>query len=332
MWSLPTLDRRLRFFDISYIDYGVPLQTISDAVQTELEGPGKLLGYRAMNQKLRTQYNVKVPRHLVHNLMYDLDPEGLEGRNLQKKGKKVKQPFTSEGPLWVISLDGHDKLCGYQNSTFPLGVYGCMDTFSRKILFLFVCYSNSNPLIVGKKYLEYLYRTEVLPQFLRVDKGTETGKMATIQAYLMNQFGIMDDPLHSVIYGPSTTNKIERWWRDLHERLEKYFKAQLNALLRGREYDPHDLTNRQLLAYVYLPIVQRECDTFVNNWNSHRIRNQENLEIPTGVPNHMFNFPEQYGGRNMGIPLTQDQLQDVAEVSGVMDADMLGYMDENIAR
>ena len=33
----------------------------------------------------------------------------------------------------------------------------------------------------------------------------------------------------------------------------------------------------------------------------------------------------------MGIPLSQDQLQDVAEVSGVMDADMFGYMDENIA-
>ena len=85
----------------------------------------------------------------------------LECRNLQKKGKNVKKPFTSEGPLWVISLDGHDKLCGYQNSTFPLGVYGCIVTFSHKILFLFVCYSNSNPLTVGKKYMEYLYRTEV---------------------------------------------------------------------------------------------------------------------------------------------------------------------------
>ena len=75
-WSIATLDGRLRFFGISYIDYGVPLQTISNAVQKELEGPGKLLGYRAMNQKLRLEYNVKVPRHLVHNMMYELDPEG----------------------------------------------------------------------------------------------------------------------------------------------------------------------------------------------------------------------------------------------------------------
>ena len=241
-WSLATLNRRLQFFDIRYIDYNVQLETVACAVQKELQGPGKLLGYQAMNQKLRTEHNVKVPRHLVHNMMRQLDPEGIEGRNLQKKAKPVKKPFTSEGPLSVISLDGHDKLCGYQNSTFLLGVYGCMDTFTCKILFIFVCYSNSNPLIVGKKYLEYLYKSETLPRFLRIDKGTETGNMATIHTYLMNQFDIMDDPLYSIIYGPSTSNKIERWWRYLHERLERYFKEQSNTLLKGMEYDPHNLT------------------------------------------------------------------------------------------
>ena len=121
---------------------------MADAVHKELEGPGKLLGYRAMNQKLRTEHNVQVPRHLVYNVMAELDPEGLEARNLQRKKKKVKGHFTSEGPLWVVSLDGHDKLCGCQNSTFPLGVYAGIDTFSRKILFLFVCYSKSNPLVI----------------------------------------------------------------------------------------------------------------------------------------------------------------------------------------
>ena len=35
----------------------------------------------------------------------------------------------------------------------------------------------------------------------------------------------------SVVYGPSTSNKIECWWRDLHHRLEQYFKSQLTTLL-----------------------------------------------------------------------------------------------------
>ena len=33
-----------------------------------------------------------------------------------------------QGPNWVHSLDGHDKLMGYQNSTFPLAIYGCLDS------------------------------------------------------------------------------------------------------------------------------------------------------------------------------------------------------------
>ena len=64
---------------------------MSDAVQKELEGPGKLLGYKAMNQKLRTEHNVQVPRHLVYNVMAELDPEGLETRNLQQQKKKKKK-------------------------------------------------------------------------------------------------------------------------------------------------------------------------------------------------------------------------------------------------
>ena len=101
----------------------------------------------------------------------------------------------------MVSLDGHDKFCGYQNWTFSLGIYGCIDTFSRKNLFLFVCISNSNPLVVGKMYIEHLLQTKLLSTYLRIYQGTETGKMAAIYAYLVNKTGIMDDDTDSIIYG-----------------------------------------------------------------------------------------------------------------------------------
>lgn len=158
-----------------------------------------------------------------------------------------------------------------------------------------------------------------MSRFLRLDKGTETGKMSTVHAYLVNKAGIMDDAVDSIIYGPSTSNKIERWWRDLHERFEQYFKEQLAYLLQRRYYDPHNMLDRQLLAYVFIPVVQRECDIFVSNWNTHRIREQKNLLLPTGVPNHMFSFPENYGGTQSGIPVSREQLREVAEISGLLD-------------
>ena len=75
-------------------------------------------------------HGLNVTRDQVYATMTDVDPEGLEkGKPILKK-KKMKSRFSSVGPNWVISMDGHGKLMGYQSSTFPLAVYGCMDTAS----------------------------------------------------------------------------------------------------------------------------------------------------------------------------------------------------------
>ena len=51
-----------------------------------------------------------------------------------------------------MSLDGHDKLCGYQKSMFPLCIYGGQDTYSSRINFLRIWTSNNNPKIIGRFY------------------------------------------------------------------------------------------------------------------------------------------------------------------------------------
>ena len=56
-----------------------------------------------------------------------------------------------------------------------------------------------------------LVETKVVSINLRIDMGTETGKMAATHAYLLNQLKVMDDPTDAIIYDPSTSNKIERW-------------------------------------------------------------------------------------------------------------------------
>ena len=53
-WSIRTLNRRLRYFDIYYNHINVPVDDVREAVQKEIEGPGKLLGYRAMHKKNKT--------------------------------------------------------------------------------------------------------------------------------------------------------------------------------------------------------------------------------------------------------------------------------------
>lgn len=207
-WSLRTLDRRLRYFDIYYINRNIPLDEARNAISNELNGPGKLLGYRAMHLKLRQKYNMNLSRDDVYNLLSEADPEGLAERRPGFKKKKKKGNFSSKGSNWVWSLDGHDKLMGYQNSTFPIAIYGCIDTASRKILWLKAWTTNSKPELIGRWFLEYLYECRKVPCYLRMDKGTETGVMATMQSYLRQDDDDLDDPTDAVIYGPSTSNQV----------------------------------------------------------------------------------------------------------------------------
>ena len=55
-WRIRSLDRRLRYFELYYNDQEVTVEQVQDAVRTELEGPGKLLGYRLMHKKIRQKY------------------------------------------------------------------------------------------------------------------------------------------------------------------------------------------------------------------------------------------------------------------------------------
>ena len=79
-WSLGTLSRRLAYFDIKYIEYNTDLKEVEAALQSELQGPGQLLGYRSKQRKMWEQHQLAVPRNLVYDLMTELDPDGLEQR------------------------------------------------------------------------------------------------------------------------------------------------------------------------------------------------------------------------------------------------------------
>ena len=118
-----------------------------------------------------------------------------------------------------------------------------------------------------------------------MDKGTETGIVATILAYLCSRQPNLTDEeaTERIIYGPSTSNQIERWWKELHERLEKYYKPSLS------HYNPNNIRDREMVAYILIPIIQ--IDLFKDVvWNTHRIREQKDRDLQSGVPNHIFAF------------------------------------------
>ena len=97
-WSFGTLVRRLGFFNVKYVRYDTSIVDVEDAVREEMEGPGQLLGYRAMHHKIREQHHLCVPRNLVYDVMTLVDPEGLERRGnvgMKKRRRGATGTFTS---------------------------------------------------------------------------------------------------------------------------------------------------------------------------------------------------------------------------------------------
>ena len=76
-WSLGTLSRHMKHFGIKFVDYGTTVDQVREAFNAEKDGPGQLLGYRAMHKKIRDQYGLRVPRGLVYDVMTLDNNEGL---------------------------------------------------------------------------------------------------------------------------------------------------------------------------------------------------------------------------------------------------------------
>ena len=59
--------------------------------------------------------------------------------------------------------------------------------------------------------------------------------------------------------------------------------------------------HRDLLAYVYVPVIAKELENFRCSWNTHRVRRQKDAQLPKGIPEHLYSFPEKYGAEECGM-------------------------------
>ena len=141
---------------------------------------------------------LRVPGIVVQEILKEIDPEGTEMRRAHRLKRRV---YHNPGPNYAWHCDGYDKLKPYG---FP--IHGCVDGWSRKVLWLYVTRSNNQPDNIAKFYLDAVEEFGGCPVDLVTDLGTENGTMAAIQAFFR------DDP-NSHRYVPSPRNQlIEAWW------------------------------------------------------------------------------------------------------------------------
>jgi hypothetical protein len=101
-----------------------------------------------MHTYLRNTLGFRAAENDVRLALQQLDPEGTAKRH--PKARKVpKAEYIVPGPNYLWSLDGHDKFRNY-----GIEIYGAIDAYSRRIIWLYVGNSNRTKISVVKQYLE----------------------------------------------------------------------------------------------------------------------------------------------------------------------------------
>ena len=128
----------------------------------------------------------------MRKALVNIDSERI---SMRKKETITRKEYETNGPFDVFYIDGNDKL-----KRFGFAIHGCIDGFSRKLIWLFVSTTNNDPLVVANFYLKAITNLGRAPNTLRMDLGTENVYCEELQVFFNKNN-------HSFLYAASTRNQ-----------------------------------------------------------------------------------------------------------------------------
>lgn len=237
--SLRTLKRRLARLGLYRRKHQSDILEVALFIQNHIQMPGFQSGYRWMHKKCLLQGNI-VSRESVAALMSILDPDGVALRKIHRLRRRA---YVANGPNFVWHVDSYDKLKRY-----GLCINGCIDGFSRFIIWVKVRTTTSNPKVVAGHFIEAVKNHGGCPLKVRGDMGTENGHIAQMQHFLTNH--------DSFIYGKSTGNqRIEMFWRHLRNWCCQIWIELIGSLV-DEELFNGGLADVNIVQYVFMHILQ----------------------------------------------------------------------------
>lgn len=273
-------------------------ENLRSIIENEFSTSLSCVGYRQMTENICLKFGINVSREEVRRVLKEVDPHGVQKR---RRNTLVRREYQNTGPGAIYHMDGNDKLKRWG--------FGCVDGFSRKLLWLFVASSNNDPLIIAHYYIQCIRKYRLAPKRLRMDKGRENIYCEDIQVFLTED----DD---SFIYAASTRNqRIEAYWSRIKKFRLQWWINFFTDIVDRQLYRPNLETHQECLLFCFLPIIQRELNEFYKTWNLHNVR--QSSCAPGGKPDILFGVPSVVGHRNHGIHVNDEDLDIVSEVLGI---------------
>ncbi len=297
--SYSTLLRRLRKFglrrrsDRNSNTFQNTVMFARQQIENMLNGPESLSGYQSIWHTLQLN-GVRIPRSVVQALLKEIDPEGTA---LRQRHRLRRRQYVNPGPNFSWHIDGYDKLKPWG---FP--IHGCIDGYSRRVLWLNVTRSNSSPDNIAQMYLNTVEELNGCPQNLITDLGTENAIAAGIQCFFCNN-------LASHRYVPSPRNqRIEGWWSFFSRQYASWWRNYFADLEGSSVLDMSSSLSTECLWFCFSGLIQRDLDKVRLHWNTHFIRRSRHNTVH-GRPDSMFFMPDIHGGeRNLLVRVPNYEL------------------------
>ncbi|XP_031334065.1 uncharacterized protein LOC116164078 [Photinus pyralis] len=246
------------------------------------------------------QHGLVVRRSTVRLLLKELDPEGV---SLRSRRRLKRRQYFNKGPNYLWHIDGYDKLKPY-----GIAINGCIDGYSRHIIWLKACYTNNNPRIISAFFVSSIETCGGCPRSIPTDMGTENSHIAHMQTFLRSRFFINQNSLPAFIYGTSQHNqRIESFWSILRRENAQYW-MNLFESLKDENYFNGTLVDKSLIQFCFLHLIQMELDEVCLVWNSHRITTNRGSRTSGGKPIIRYNLPELFGTKDYSVKISEEEL------------------------
>lgn len=242
--SMKTLKRRLKDLNLwrrkNYTDMNVVINRLAD----DVKGYGQLHGYRWQYSKC-IQSGMVVTQNKVRLALQIVDPEGVA---LRRKKRLKRRQYSNKGPSYLWHFDSYDKLKRY-----GICINGCIDGFSRYIIWLRAGMTSSDPRVVAGYYIDAIEEMQAIPLSIRCDFGTENGVIKTIQEDLRRH---KNSSREGFMQGKSQHNqRIESWWCQLRRHDTEFWITFFDDIKNEGNFDG-SMLDVSLIQFSFMGIIR----------------------------------------------------------------------------
>ena len=156
---------------------------------------------------------------------------------MRKARRLRRRKYITEGPNSCWHADGYDKLKPYG---FP--IHGCIDGYSRRILWLKVTKSNSHANVPAAYYVDTMKELGVCPKVL------QTAIQSRLQA-----------SVHAYRYSSSVANiRIKNWWSHNRKGYTGWLINFFKDMVVTGEFNLGNTLHMELAWYTFSLLLQYE--------------------------------------------------------------------------